>query len=188
VVGDGKAIHQDLLVVCTYVPSPLSPVPASPRAQRPLQPCSRATSNLVSSPSSTASAASPCKSGMRRCVRCSPWLFSQCRSLVCDASFVLPLYSYPPSPPPPPVCLVCKKVCCRGSRDGQVRNGHIKRITDNDIQSLVIEIAGSNVRCVPISLLVCCRLSKVMPTVWAGWAEGEDQRVSCVCVCVCLGA
>lgn len=28
----------------------------------------------------------------------------------------------------------------------QVRNGHIKRITDNDIQSLVIEIAGTNVR------------------------------------------
>jgi len=27
-----------------------------------------------------------------------------------------------------------------------VRNGHIKRITDNDIQSLVIEIAGTNVR------------------------------------------
>jgi len=29
--------------------------------------------------------------------------------------------------------------------DAKVRNGHIKRITDNDIQSLVIEIAGSNV-------------------------------------------
>ena len=28
----------------------------------------------------------------------------------------------------------------------QVRNGHIKRITDNDIQSLVIEIEGTNVR------------------------------------------
>ena len=28
----------------------------------------------------------------------------------------------------------------------QVRNGHIKRITDNDIQSLVLEIAGTNVR------------------------------------------
>lgn len=26
-----------------------------------------------------------------------------------------------------------------------VRNGHIKRITDNDIQSLVLEIVGSNV-------------------------------------------
>lgn len=30
--------------------------------------------------------------------------------------------------------------------DKQVRNGHIKRITDNDIQSLVIEIMGNNVR------------------------------------------
>jgi hypothetical protein len=30
----------------------------------------------------------------------------------------------------------------------QVRNGHIKRITDQDIQSLVIDIASSNVRCV----------------------------------------
>lgn len=29
--------------------------------------------------------------------------------------------------------------------DKQVRNGHIKRITDNDIQSLVLEIVGSNV-------------------------------------------
>ena len=29
-----------------------------------------------------------------------------------------------------------------------MRNGHIKRITDNDIQSLVIEIAGTNVRLV----------------------------------------
>jgi hypothetical protein len=28
---------------------------------------------------------------------------------------------------------------------GQVRNGHIKRITDSDIQSLVIEIMGANV-------------------------------------------
>lgn len=28
----------------------------------------------------------------------------------------------------------------------QVRNGHIKRITDNDIQSLVLEIEGTNVR------------------------------------------
>jgi len=27
----------------------------------------------------------------------------------------------------------------------QVRNGHIKRITDNDIQSLVLEIVGTNV-------------------------------------------
>lgn len=28
----------------------------------------------------------------------------------------------------------------------QVRNGHIKRITDDHIQSLVIEIVGTNVR------------------------------------------
>lgn len=33
----------------------------------------------------------------------------------------------------------------------QVRNGHIKRITDNDIQSLVLEIVGTNVRYVS-----CC--------------------------------
>ncbi|GCB83008.1 hypothetical protein scyTo_0024037, partial [Scyliorhinus torazame] len=26
-----------------------------------------------------------------------------------------------------------------------VRNGHIKRITDNDIQSLVLEVEGTNV-------------------------------------------
>lgn len=32
----------------------------------------------------------------------------------------------------------------------QVRNGHIKRITDNDIQSLVLEIVGTNVRYVNI--------------------------------------
>ena len=30
--------------------------------------------------------------------------------------------------------------------DKKVRNGHIKRITDNDIQSLVLEIVGTNVR------------------------------------------
>lgn len=36
----------------------------------------------------------------------------------------------------------------------QVRNGHIKRITDNDIQSLVLEVEGTNVRwvCVTIHL------------------------------------
>jgi len=32
----------------------------------------------------------------------------------------------------------------------KVRNGHIKRITDNDIQSLVLEIVGTNVRYVNI--------------------------------------
>ncbi|KAL4629855.1 cilia- and flagella-associated protein 20 isoform X2 [Arapaima gigas] len=30
--------------------------------------------------------------------------------------------------------------------DKKVRNGHIKRITDNDIQSLVLEVEGTNVR------------------------------------------
>lgn len=30
--------------------------------------------------------------------------------------------------------------------DKTVRNGHIKRITDQDIQSLVIDIASTNVR------------------------------------------
>ena len=30
--------------------------------------------------------------------------------------------------------------------DKKVRNGHIKRITDNDIQSLVLEIEGTNVQ------------------------------------------
>ncbi|CAH8658945.1 unnamed protein product [Schistosoma curassoni] len=29
--------------------------------------------------------------------------------------------------------------------DKKVRNGHIKRITDNEIQSLVLELLGSNV-------------------------------------------
>jgi hypothetical protein len=29
--------------------------------------------------------------------------------------------------------------------DKKVRNGHIKRITDNDIQSLVLELVGTNV-------------------------------------------
>lgn len=33
----------------------------------------------------------------------------------------------------------------RAHRCPQVRNGHIKRITDNEIQSLVLEIAGTNV-------------------------------------------
>jgi hypothetical protein len=37
-----------------------------------------------------------------------------------------------------------------------VRNGHIKRITDPDIQSLVIEIAGTNVRWA----LLCARRGK----------------------------
>lgn len=32
------------------------------------------------------------------------------------------------------------------SLSSQVRNGHIKRITDDDIQSLVVEILGTNVR------------------------------------------
>jgi len=35
----------------------------------------------------------------------------------------------------------CARVASR-----QVRNGHIKRITDQDIQSLVIDIASTNVR------------------------------------------
>lgn len=30
--------------------------------------------------------------------------------------------------------------------DKQVRNGHIKRLTDGDIQSSVLEIMGTNVR------------------------------------------
>ena len=34
----------------------------------------------------------------------------------------------------------------------QVRNGHIKRITDNDIQSSVLEVEGSNVRYVRLLL------------------------------------
>lgn len=38
-------------------------------------------------------------------------------------------------------------MCVTVIYDGvQVRNGHIKRITDNDIQSLVLEIVGTNVR------------------------------------------
>jgi len=32
----------------------------------------------------------------------------------------------------------------------KVRNGHIKRITDGDIQSLVLELIGTNVRFVNI--------------------------------------
>lgn len=35
---------------------------------------------------------------------------------------------------------------CHGCCVPQVRNGHIKRITDNDIQSLVLEVEGTNVR------------------------------------------
>ncbi|CAH8652735.1 unnamed protein product [Heterobilharzia americana] len=35
--------------------------------------------------------------------------------------------------------------------DKKVRNGHIKRITDNDIQSLVLELLGSNVSSTYIS-------------------------------------
>ena len=35
--------------------------------------------------------------------------------------------------------------------DKKVRNGHIKRITDNDIQSLVLEIVGTNVSTTYIS-------------------------------------
>ncbi len=35
--------------------------------------------------------------------------------------------------------------------DKKVRNGHIKRITDNDIQSLVLEIVGSNVSTIYIT-------------------------------------
>lgn len=39
--------------------------------------------------------------------------------------------------------IVGKLYCCISVF--QVRNGHIKRITDNDIQSLVLEIISSNV-------------------------------------------
>jgi hypothetical protein len=42
---------------------------------------------------------------------------------------------------PPPLATVSQTRTVK-----QVRNGHIKRITDPDIQSLVIEIAGTNVR------------------------------------------
>ena len=41
------------------------------------------------------------------------------------------------------------KICCLTPFSlfhFQVRNGHIKRITDNDIQSLVLEVVGTNVR------------------------------------------
>ncbi|CAF1213126.1 unnamed protein product [Adineta steineri] len=38
--------------------------------------------------------------------------------------------------------------------DKKVRNGHIKRITDNEIQSLVLEIVGTNVSTTYITLQV----------------------------------
>lgn len=49
----------------------------------------------------------------------------------------------------------------------QVRNGHIKRITDNDIQSLVLEIVGTNVRYdEELELLACaCSHSQLVATV-----------------------
>ncbi|EPY84768.1 casein kinase II subunit alpha-like protein [Camelus ferus] len=40
---------------------------------------------------------------------------------------------------------VCREITFRSHDTTQVRNGHIKRITDNDIQSLVLEIEGTNV-------------------------------------------
>lgn len=46
----------------------------------------------------------------------------------------------------------------------QVRNGHIKRITDNDIQSLVLEIAGTNVRYVTYSI-ICCKIKILLMNV-----------------------
>lgn len=36
--------------------------------------------------------------------------------------------------------------------DKKVRNGHIKRISDDDIQSLVLEILGTDVRTIYITL------------------------------------
>ena len=41
--------------------------------------------------------------------------------------------------------------------DETVRNGHIKRITDNDIQSLVLEIVGTNVSTTYIG--ECCAVT-----------------------------
>ncbi|RDD46884.1 Cilia- and flagella-associated protein 20, partial [Trichoplax sp. H2] len=45
---------------------------------------------------------------------------------------------------------ISSSIVCIGSKplqlwDKQVRNGHIKRITDDDIQSLVLDISGTNV-------------------------------------------
>jgi Protein of unknown function (DUF667) len=38
-----------------------------------------------------------------------------------------------------------KSLCFILAEDGAVRNGHIKRITDNDIRSSVLEIMSTNV-------------------------------------------
>lgn len=45
----------------------------------------------------------------------------------------------------------------------QVRNGHIKRITDNDIQSFVLEILGTNVRW---EIQLCRRSQKILVCFW----------------------
>jgi len=58
--------------------------------------------------------------------------------------------------------------CCRDEASWrkldcclQVRNGHIKRITDNDIQSLVIELYGTNVRFAARQVSLATRLDAV---------------------------
>jgi hypothetical protein len=48
-----------------------------------------------------------------------------------------------------PISILCIPLLCRSKPlqiwDKKVRNGHIKRITDPDIQSSVLEIMGTNV-------------------------------------------
>lgn len=48
----------------------------------------------------------------------------------------------------------------------QVRNGHIKRITDNDIHSQVLEVEGTNVRWVCTSLTFHCTVSSSCHSGW----------------------
>ncbi|XP_029465117.1 cilia- and flagella-associated protein 20 isoform X1 [Rhinatrema bivittatum] len=89
----------------------------SRRAQR----CSRTPSRAASCPSCTASAANRSRSGIRRGFMVTLFSASDFK----PAQFLI-LYS-----------TVAQRL--------NVRNGHIKRITDNNIQSLVLEIEGTNV-------------------------------------------
>ena len=85
--------------------------------------------------------------------------------------------------------------CCSHNT---VRNGHIKRITDADIQSSVLEIAGTNVSTtyitcpadpkktlgikLPFLVMIIKNVGCHALVLW----DGERESFVCVCVAVCV--
>lgn len=75
-------------------------------------------------------------------IAASPPFFSSCLPFPCLVVYMYVSYAYSST-----VCCFCPAYRSKPLQiwNKQVRNGHIKRITDDDIQSSVLELMGTNV-------------------------------------------